>query len=444
MSLERTGDEPSLLISTFRERQQESTKKEDLPAKDQQKPEKPFVEDKEDLPKPVLINDEYFLIESSTDTAEKAFYNMAVTLSFAENLLYLFPSKSLWPPENMPFDFRFNLLGSPVRFQPFTCLKSLTEIGERATAKIKSSSKGLLRFLKQSMQTLTILLCCENIPVAECIIPIKERIELCQLDHQIRERLHLEPVNIVGIFPLASLLETEANDVDATLPKPQMGVVITLTQIAQPANLSYSSPAQHSINSSVISLEPVKANLDTSGASSIRKLDGQGKCPEDLMYAAALELEVWKEEQKLIEQEKNERARTSYMELLNSEYCRQAAVKEAAFQRRVHHVEELEKQLESAIQAARQSEIEFQHEKEHLSRQRAQLAKEKTVIASEVERVTQSLTSKHKFELDAERRRHTEIATELRRKLKAQLQKSSEDCRRISELEQALNKLKQS
>ena len=103
---------------------------------------------------------------------DQMFFSMSVTISFAENLLYLFPSKSLWPPENMPFDFRFNLFGSPVRFPPFHSLRNLTEIGERATAKIKGTPKCVLRFLKHSMQTLTILLCCEDIPIAQSVIPV--------------------------------------------------------------------------------------------------------------------------------------------------------------------------------------------------------------------------------------------------------------------------------
>jgi hypothetical protein len=131
------------------------------------------------------------------------------------------------------------------------------------------------------------------------------------------------------------------------------------------------------------------------------------------------------------------------MELFNSEYRRQTAIKEAAFQRRVHGVEELEKQLENAIHNTRQTELELQQERELLSKQRTQLERQKSAVASEVERVTQSFTTKHKFELESERRRHTDIVTDLRRKLKIQQQKSSDDCKRISELEEELNSLKQ-
>ena len=395
---------------------------------------------------------------------DQMFFSMSVTISFAENLLYLFPSKSLWPPENMPFDFRFNLFGSPVRFPPFHSLRNLTEIGERATAKIKGTPKCVLRFLKHSMQTLTILLCCEDIPIAQSVIPVKERIEHCQLESHILGKLYLEPVNITGIFPMSSLLDAGLNEVNSTLLKPQIGVVVTLSQIEaeaeqqtskltlsqieaeaeqQTSNHSCPSPTLHSIHSSTVSSELTKAVSVINSSSSKKKRTRQEKNQDDLMYATALELEVWKEQQKILEKEKQERSRTLYMELLNSEYRQQAAVKEAAFQRRVHRIEELEKQLDVAIQSTRRTEMELQQEKEYLSRQRVQLKREKNLVASEIERVTQGLTSKHKFELEAERRRHTEIVLELRRKLKAQLQKSTEDSRRITELEVELNSLKQ-
>ena len=379
---------------------------------------------------------------------DQMFFSMSVTISFAENLLYLFPSKSLWPPENMPFDFRFNLFGSPVRFPPFHSLRNLTEIGERATAKIKGTPKCVLRFLKHSMQTLTILLCCEDIPIAQSVIPVKERIEHCQLESHILGKLYLEPVNITGIFPMSSLLDSGLNEVNSTVLKPQIGVVVTLSQIEaeaeqQTSNHSCPSPTLHSIHSSTVSSELTKAVSVINSSSSKKKRIRQEKNQDDLMYATALELEVWKEQQKVLEKEKQERSRTSYMELLNSEYRQQAAVKEAAFQRRVHRIEELEKQLDVAIQSTRRTEMELQQEKEYLSRQQVQLKREKNLVASEIERVTHGLTSKHKFELEAERRRHTEIVLELRRKLKAQLQKSTDDGRRITELEVELNNLKQ-
>lgn len=436
--------EPSLLLSLFCEYSSEETTTNEDQFKKCKSAESPHGKQLEDVLKPVLVNDEYFLIESPTDRSEQVFHCVSITLSFAENLLDVFPSKSLWPPEHVPFEFRFNLLGSPIQFQPFNCQRNLIEIGERATAKIKCSPKCLLRFLKESMQTFSIFLCCEEIPIAESVVPIKERIESCRLELHILEKLHLEPLNITGIFPLNSLLETDSNENNSASMKPQVGITIRISQAASQSttNLVQSSPAPGSDHPSVrVSSEPVNTNRDSLNFSSAER-HRQEKIQEDLLYATALELEVWKEEQKLLEQEKQERSRASYMELLNNEYRRQTALKEAALQRRVRRVEELEKQLEEVIQTARQTELELQQEKERFSRQRAQLMREKKVVDGEIERVTLNLTNKHKFELEAERRRHTEIVSELRRKLKAEMVKSSEHCERIKELEESLLKLK--
>ena len=448
--------EPSLFISIFGESNEENTPKGALATnkRDEFKLVIPTTETnalKERQLRPVLINDDYFLIQDPNDTSEQTFFHMSVTISFAENLLYLFPSKSLWPSENIPFEFRFSLFGNPIRFQPFNCLRNLTEIGERATAKLKGSPECVLRFLKQSMQTLSIMLFCEDIPIAEAILPIKERIEHCQLEHRILEKLHIEPINISGIFPISSLLEMELNEINSSFTTPQIGVVVTLSEAepktkTQPASQTYTAPTPPNVQWSIISSETVKTCSEKVRLSSKKNRRDQEKSQEteeSLVYAAALELEVWKEEQKLREKERQEHTRASYLELLNSEYRRQAAIKEAAFQRRVHRVEELEKQLENAIQNTHQIELELQQEKEQFSRQRTQLAREKSAVALEVERVTQSLTTKHKFELEAERRRHTDIVTDLRRKLKVQQQKSSDDSKRISELEKELNSLKQ-
>jgi hypothetical protein len=446
--------QPSLFISIFGESNEETNSKVDLAINQRDELKLKLTQAttdavKEKQLKPVLVNDEYFLIQDQSDTSEQVFFNMSVTISFAENLFYLFPSKSLWPSENIPFEFRFSLFGSPIRFQPFNCSRNLTEIGERATAKLKGSPKSVLNFLKQSMQTLSIILFCEDIPIAEAIIPIRERIEHCQLEHRILEKLHLEPINISGIFPMCSLLELNA--LNESFTTPQVGVVVTLSEAepkstTQPTNQTYTalSPSVHS-SIAIASSETVKTCSEKVMFSSKQNRRSQEKTreTEDLIYAAALELEVWKEEQKLLEKEKQERARSSYMELFNSEYRRQTAIKEAAFQRRVHGVEELEKQLENAIHNTRQTELELQQERELLSKQRTQLERQKSAVASEVERVTQSFTTKHKFELESERRRHTDIVTDLRRKLKIQQQKSSDDCKRISELEEELNSLKQ-
>lgn len=123
------------------------------------------------------------------------------------------------------------------------------------------------------------------------------------------------------------------------------------------------------------------------------------------------------------------------MEVLNSEYRRQVAMKEAAFERRVKRVLDLERQLETVIQKARETEKELQRQKTVINRQQAQLAQDKNKVASEVERVTEQLVKKHKFEMEAERRRHADIVAELRRQQR-------DDRKRITELQEELTQLK--
>lgn len=106
----------------------------------------------------------------------------------------------------------------------------------------------------------------------------------------------------------------------------------------------------------------------------------------------------------------------------------QISIKESAFERRVRQVEGLERQLESVIQSAREYEKELQRQKEVLSRQEAQLAREKRQVSAEVEKVTQDLLRKHKFELEAERRRYS--------------RNRCKDAKRIAELEEELRKIK--
>jgi len=88
-----------------------------------------------------------------------------------------------------------------------------------------------------------------------------------------------------------------------------------------------------------------------------------------------------------------------------------------AFERRLRRIEELEEQLKTAIQDARQSEVEFKREKEKLNRLQVQLSKERTLVTTEVDRERQRLMKKHEFALKAERHRHEEIVQELRRQL---------------------------
>ena len=87
-----------------------------------------------------------------------------------------------------------------------------------------------------------------------------------------------------------------------------------------------------------------------------------------------------------------------------------------SFERRLRRIKEFEEQLKAAIQNTRQSEIEFKREKK-LSRQQAQLSKERSLVSAEFERERPRLMKKHGFVLKAERFRHEEIVQELRRQL---------------------------
>merc|ERR1712137_1202747 len=96
MDLEQRIDQPSILVGTFFE----SCKEECIPST----PKFITPPNKSEILKPILINDEYFCIGDPTlATAEYGFYTLSITVSFAENLLHLFPSISLWPPENTSF-----------------------------------------------------------------------------------------------------------------------------------------------------------------------------------------------------------------------------------------------------------------------------------------------------------------------------------------------------
>ena len=110
-------------------------------------------------------------------------------------------------------------------------------------------------------------------------------------------------------------------------------------------------------------------------------------------------------------------------------------MKEAAFQRRLKLVEELQLKFENAICSARESVRALQQEKEIVKRERAALAREKSQLGTEVERVTQDLLKKHRFEMDALQRRHAEIVAQHGRN-------RSKDAKRIAELEEELSKLK--
>ncbi len=104
----------------------------------------------------------------------------------------------------------------------------------------------------------------------------------------------------------------------------------------------------------------------------------------------------------------------SHLELLNAEYRRQAAAREAELRQRLDRCRDLETQLEKAIEAVRGQEQQVQRERTELGRERGRAAAERRDAAVEVERVTQRLQAEYEFKLQAERRRHAFIVNQLR------------------------------
>ncbi len=379
--------------------------------------------------KPNLVNDEYFLIGNSSEAENM--YSLSITISFAENLLDLFTEEKFWPPPHTSCHFQFSLLGQPISFRPFNQLRYQVDVGEKATARIKCSPETLLQFLKHSMPSLSILFCCEDIPLGEVLVPIWERINQQGKESHILNRLHIEPVNIAGVFQMESLLQfgSPNQEVNSTTFKPQMGVVFLLSQI--PTALVN----QSAIDTSFV--EPhSQIGASTSANNAATSITEPAISLEDMMYATALELEVWKEEQKLLEREKQGRARVEYLELLNCEYRRQVTMKETAFERRVKKIQDLERQLESTIEAVQKSEKEVQQQKLALTRREHQLVREKIDMSVQVECVTQKLERKHKLEVDAIKKRHADVVSVIRRQLKEEQARVAE----LGEIVRQLNK----
>jgi len=421
-------EQPTILVGTFFE----SSEEECVPSS----PKSTTPLSKYEILKPILINDEYFCIGNPASvTAEYGFYTLSVTVSFAENLLHLFPSISLWPPENTSFQFRFNLFGNSIHLQPFSDLGNPISIGERATVKIQTSVDNLLDFFNSWMADLKIYLCCADITIAEMKIPIRDCIKNRKLETHILKRLDFEPLNISGIYPLMPLLEGVEEYNCKSSVKPQVGVVFLLSSLAQ-QTCEMPSPNPPNVGVPISkSSESLKPTKDV-----VNELDQKNQ--DEILYATVLELEIWKEEQKMIQQQKLQQSSHSHLGLLNDEYRRQVSKNEAAFQIRIQRVEELEQQLESAILTMRRREQDLIREKEHISRIRSQIQKEKNELATEVDRITLRLKAEHQCKIDAERRRHSLIANELRQKHKATLNDIAENHRRILELEQELESVK--
>ena len=416
-------DQPSILMSTFFEPSEQCTAT------------VTSLEKSERL-KPVLINDEYFCIGNpASEKDEYGFFTLSVTVSFAENLLHLFPSISLWPPENTSFEFRFSLFGNSIHLQPFGDLRNPVSIGEKATVKIQTSVHNLLDFFNCWMTDLSIYLCCEEITIAEMTLPIRNIIKDRKLENHILKKLDLEPLNISGIYPLRPLLEgaEEYNNLNSvSSAKSQIGVVFLLAPVSSTISALKSPECWKPAKTP--SMEPDGKNHPNPNKK------------ERELYETVLAHEIWKEQQKMIEQQKLQRSSQSHLELLNSEYRRQVSINEAAFQVRLKRVEELEEQLENAILMMRRSEQESSkdaiREKKQNERIRAQILKEKSQLATEVDRITRSLKAEHQSKIDAERRRHTVVVSELRQKYKTALNDIAENRKRILELEQELEQAK--
>ena len=365
--------------------------------------------------KPVLINDEYYRIGSVSPSAE--FFTVAVTLSFAENLTSLLPSKSLWPPEGVGFHFHLSLIGNPIHLQPFKTLRDPVRINERATAKIQSTPQQLLHFLKKSMPTLSVCLSCDDIPIGEASVPVGDHLKTAQLDGHILHRIHVEPLKITGLYPMKPLLndvELKQSAIEGSY-KPRMGIQVLISHVPSVPSSSVKENAPHvdSQTRNVPVTEPSEPAAPTDSARS------EGKDPRnELMYAAAMELEVWKEEQKRLAHEKLKKETQSHLELLNTEYRRQVSLKESCIQQRFDRCRELEQQLEKAIAEVRLKEQQLQRDREQVNKLRTQTAAERKETTTEVERVTQRLQKEHEFKMQAERRRQAVIVSDLRQKLK--------------------------
>ena len=272
----------------------------------------------DDLLEPVLINDEYFLIGGPSEGQN--LYSISVTLSFAEHLQSLFPAfLSFWPPpRDMPCHFQFMLLGKHISFHDFNEYDGVQKFGERATARVRCTPSCLLQFVMKMMPELTIYLNLEHQTLARVVVAIKDKIEQYGMQNHFLRRLHMEPINISGVFPVTAMFNEPLPDdaVHSTMQKPSLGVVFLVHQIKD-AHIGQDPQPPHS--SVVVSSSNINHHPDNTLAGDHR----QHEQLDALVYATALELEVWKEEQKLLEQEKQKYSETAQLEMLNSEYRRQ-------------------------------------------------------------------------------------------------------------------------
>ena len=355
----------------------------------------------------VLVNGEYYRI--GEDQGDFEFFKIVVSLSFAENLYSLLPTQIQWPPENVVFQLHLNLFGNIVNFQSIGSLRNPVMVRERVTVKIQSSRQSLLRFLQKSLPFLSIYLSCDDLAIGKTVVPVGDSLSTVDLD--VIGKLHLEPINISGVYPMTALLANSPEKAKLNTecqPKVGVAVIISLeTRIASGAD---------AVNQNIPGSSSMKTVPEETPTATNSPMEAVGN--GNLAYAVALDLDIWKQDQKRLEQERLKRETESHLQLLNSEYMRQLSIKESAFQERLKQVKELEQLNEEMLTQMRQIQAQFEHEKDQVNKLRAQTLREKKAAATEVERVTARLQNEFEFKLSAERRRHAVIVSDLRQKHK--------------------------
>lgn len=401
---------------------------------------------KSDEFKITLIDDKYFQIGSKS--ADQVFCTLSVTICFVENLLSLFPDKSLWPSENIEFRFKFTLFGFSITMEPFNNLRNPVNIAEKATVNMLSSPSVLLKYLKKCLPILTVYLFCDDITVAKIRIPIGDHIDSAKKEKHILEELHSEDFIISNIYPMESSFGSCSIDVEPL--KPQAGISVNLSrchqfsQRSQSANKDVQTITIGSDDSSDSQGEcsENRPPLERNSPSNLQAKIGKQHAKE-AMYLAACELELWKEEQKILEGKKLEEQCSARVKLLDSVYIRHFAINEVDFQKRMGQIIEMEEQYAKGLGELDQKKEEVKRKNEHLDRLRAQILGEKRQVAAEVERVTARLEKEYDFKLQSERKRHTMVVNELRQRLNAKPRKDSlDELKRIAELEAELEKKK--
>ncbi|XP_043226636.1 centrosomal protein of 120 kDa-like [Amphibalanus amphitrite] len=152
------------------------------------------------------------------------------------------------------------------------------------------------------------------------------------------------------------------------------------------------------------------------------------------MYAAARELEEWKQEQKLLFQNQLQQREASHLAILTEEWKRRDAERELQLQNRLREAVALEDKLRGGLTALEEHQQRLEQREEELTKVRAQLQAEHQQIAGEVRSLTAEMEAECQkrvreeqqkaADAEAASRRLREDVAELERKL-AELQTSS-------------------